>query len=71
MDVCVSVCGDVPLVGACIHSLGVCVCVCVCVRERKREGEEVNSSSPLCEGLVLEPSAQLLIGVCLQADSQR
>lgn len=32
MDVCVPVCGDVPLVGSCIHSLGVCVSVCVYVR---------------------------------------
>lgn len=43
-----------------VHEYTVCVCVSV----------EVNSSSPLCEGVVLEPSAQLLIGVCLQADSQ-
>lgn len=56
MDVFVSVCGNVLLVGA--RTLGLCVCV------------EVNSSSPLCEGVVLEPSAQLLIGVCLQTDSQ-
>lgn len=31
MDVCVSVCGDVPLVGACIDGWDISVCVYVCV----------------------------------------
>ena len=65
MDVCVSVCGDVPLVGACVHCLGMCVCECVCVCAWRSA-----VPSPLCEGVVPEPSAQLLIGACLQADSQ-
>lgn len=56
MDVCVSVCGNVLRVGAHMLHRGVCVCACV----------EVNSSSPLCKEVVLKPSAQLLLGVCLQ-----
>lgn len=47
-------------VHVCIHCLGACQCVCVCVWR---------STFPLCEGVVLRPNAQLLIGVCLQTDS--
>lgn len=54
------VCGDVLLVGACMHTLSGCLSVCVCVWR---------STFPLCEGVVLRPNAQLLIGVCLQTDS--
>lgn len=43
-------------VHVCIHCLGACRCVW-------------RSTFPLCEGAVLGPNAQLLIGVCLQTDS--